>query len=59
VADLDYTEVVMISRGSPSVREIPGWDEMLAAKHDQGWVLDSVTADHEQAVVRFRPSTVS
>jgi hypothetical protein len=54
VADTEYTKVVMDSRGSPSLRKIPGWDEMLAAKQEQGWVVDSVTADHEQAVVRFR-----
>jgi hypothetical protein len=44
----------MDSRGSPSLREIPRWDEMVAAKQERGWVVDSVTADLEQAVVRFR-----
>ena len=42
MADTEHTEVVSDSRGSPSLREIPGWDEMLAAKQEQGWVVDSV-----------------
>jgi hypothetical protein len=53
VADPEYMEVVMDSRGSPSLREVPGWDELLAVEQGRGWVVDSVTADHEQAVVRF------
>ena len=52
--DTEYTEVVIDSRGSPNLRDIPGWDEMLAAKQEQGWVVDSVVANHEHAVVHFR-----
>lgn len=54
MAPTEYTEVIMDSRGSPSLRKIPGWDEMLTAKQEQGWVVESVTADNDQAVVRFR-----
>jgi hypothetical protein len=54
VTDTEYTGLVMDSRGSPSLRGIPGWDELLTAKQEQGWEVDSITVDHEQAVVRFR-----
>jgi hypothetical protein len=35
----------MDSRGSSS---------LMAAKQEQGWVVEWVTVDYEQAVVRFR-----
>ena len=54
MADTEHTEIVMDSRGSPSLRGISGWDEMLAAKQEQVWIVDSITFDHEQAVVLFR-----
>lgn len=53
MADTEFNEVVMDSRGSPSLRGIPGWDETLAAKPQQGWVVETITVDREQAVVRF------
>jgi hypothetical protein len=48
VADTEYTALVMDSLGSPGLRGISGWDEMVAAKQEQGWVVEWVTVDHEK-----------
>lgn len=42
------------SAGSLNLRGIPGWDEIMAAKYEEGWEVDSLACDHERAVVRFR-----
>lgn len=56
VTETEYKHVVMDSRGSPSLRGIAGWDEVMAAKQRAGWEVDSITSDDEQVVVRFRRS---
>jgi hypothetical protein len=59
VAATEYMEVAVNSVGSSSLRGIPGWDEMLVGKQGRGRRLDSSTANHVRAVVRFRRPIVA